>query len=59
MSGSVVSMKTGIHISYTEMITAFETRFHEHLNKAINIVASFVIIKVMKPFNVFAVGLTV
>jgi len=43
-----------------KMTTAFETRLHEHLNKAITIVASFVIItEVIKPFNVFAVSLTV
>ena len=33
-----------------EMTTSFETRLHEHLNEAITVVASFVIIKeVIKP----------
>jgi len=53
-------MKTGIHIPYKEMTTAFETRLHENLNEAITVVASFAIInEVIKPFNVFAVNLTV
>jgi len=43
-----------------ETTTAFQTRLHEHLNKAIFLAASFVIIKeVIKPFNVFAVSVTV
>ena len=37
-------MKTGIHIPYMEMTTAFETRLHEHLSEAITAVARFVII---------------
>ena len=40
ISGSVVSVKTGIHIPYMEMTTSFETRLHQNLNEAITIVAS-------------------
>ena len=45
ISGCVVSVKTGIHIPYMEMMTSFETRLPQHLNEASAIVASFVIIK--------------